>query len=188
MSAQRISADPDKVKAIREWPEPKAITEARSFHGVASFYRRFIKHFSSIMAPITDCPKKGSFQWTSNGALAFRDIKNRMASAPILRHPEVACDASEYGISGVLSQEGHLIAFFSEKLTESRSIKYTTYEEELYALLQSLRHWRFYLLPDEFFAIGGSTFYLINLLCIRTMKPLSTGVFNLMLTLSMRDG
>ena len=93
------------------------------------------------MASIIDCLKKGSFQWTSNAALAFRDIKDIMASAPILRHLnfskvfEVSLDASGYGIGGILSQEGHPIAFFSEKLSESRRIKYTTYEKELYALL-----------------------------------------------------
>ena len=87
---------------------------------MASFYRRFIRHFSSITVPITDCLKKGSFQWTSKSALVFRDIKDRMASAPVLRHPdyskvfEVACDASRYSIGDVLNQEGHPIAFFSE--------------------------------------------------------------------------
>ena len=139
------------MKAIKEWPKPKSIIEARSFHDLASFYRRFTRHFSSIMGPITDCLKKGSFLWISNAALAFRNIKDRMAFALVLRHRgfskvfEVACDASGYGIGDVLSQEGHPIAFFSEKLSESRRIKYTTYEKELYALLQS-------------FAIGGSTF------------------------------
>ena len=117
MSAQGISADPNKVKAIKEWPEPKTIIEARSFCCLASFYRRFIRHFSSIMAPITDCLKKGLFQWTPKTSYAFREIKERMSFAPILRHPdlskvfEVACDASVYGIGGVLSQEGHLIPF-----------------------------------------------------------------------------
>jgi len=84
---QGISADPDEVKAIKEWPEPKIINEARSFHGLTSFYTRFIRRFSSIMAPVTDYLRKGSFQWTSNAALAFRDMKERMVSAPILRHP-----------------------------------------------------------------------------------------------------
>jgi len=83
---------------------------------------------------------------TPKAASAFKEIKEMMSSAPILSHPdfskvfEVACDASGYGIGGVLSQEGHPIAFFSEKLSESRRIKYTIYEKELYALRQSLRH------------------------------------------------
>ena len=144
MSAQGISADPDKVRAIRDWPEPKTLTEARSFHGLASFYRRFIRHFSSIMSPITDCLKKGPFQWTPKVTFAFNEM---MSSALVLSHPdlskifEVTYDVSGYGISGLLSQEVHSISFFSEKLSESRQINYTTYEKELYALLQSLRHW-----------------------------------------------
>ena len=74
-----------------------------------SFYRRFIRHFNSIMALTTDYLKKNPFQWTHKAAFSFKEIKEMMSSAPILRHPdfgkvfEVTCDAAGYRISGVLS-------------------------------------------------------------------------------------
>ena len=107
------------------------------------------------MTPITDCLKKEKFQWSATTAKAFKEIKQRMIKAPVIRLPnfskafEVMCDASGTGRGRVLSQEEHSIAFFSEKLSGAK-LNYFTYHKEFYAIVQSLCYWRHYLLPQEF--------------------------------------
>lgn len=109
ISSNGVTTDPEKVQAILEWPTPNNIHEVKSFHGLASFYRRFVKGFSSIMAPITECTKRGAFLWTNAATKAFLQVKKLLTEAPVLRMPnsgdpfEVACDASHTGIEGVLS-------------------------------------------------------------------------------------
>ncbi|XP_071707878.1 uncharacterized protein [Rutidosis leptorrhynchoides] len=108
-SEEGISMDPSKVEAIKSWPSPSSITEFRSFHGLASFYRRFIKDFSTIVAPITNCLKKGVFEWSSSAQSAFESLKEKLSSAPILALPnfdmmfELECDASGAGTSNIVN-------------------------------------------------------------------------------------
>ena len=107
------------------------------------------------MSPITDCMKQGEFVRTKAAAKAFNKVKQKMTKALVMRLPdftnpfEVECDALGIGIGGILSQERHLIAYFSEKLNDAKQ-KYSINDKEFYAIIQALWHWRHYLLSREF--------------------------------------
>jgi len=95
------------------------------------------------MAPITDCLKQGEFGWTKAAAKTFQEIKERMTEASFMKLSdftkafEITCDASGIGIGGVLIQEKHPVAYFSEKLNDTRQ-RYSTYDKEFYAVFQAL--------------------------------------------------
>lgn len=90
MAENELKMDPEKVVAIVNWPSPKNLFEVRSFHGLASFYRKFIKNFSEICAPMIDTIKKASqpFRWTKVAERSFQLLKRKITERPILRLPD----------------------------------------------------------------------------------------------------
>jgi hypothetical protein len=158
ISLNELKMDHEKVKSIKDWLSPKNIFEVRSFHGLASFYRKFIRNFSGISAPMMDTVKKRHkyFHWTEEVKKSFELLKEKITEQPVLVLPDfsntfqVRCDASGFAIGAILSQDNRLIAYFSEKLNDAKK-NYSTYDKEFYAIIHALKKWRHYLVPKEFF-------------------------------------
>nr|KYP72420.1 Retrovirus-related Pol polyprotein from transposon gypsy [Cajanus cajan] len=112
-----VQVDPEKIKAIQDWSTPKSVGDVRIFHGLASFYRRFVKDFSTLTSPLNELVKKDApFIWGEAQEKAFNDLKEKLTNALILTLPnfaqtfELEYDASSFGIGAVLLQGDHLIA------------------------------------------------------------------------------
>jgi hypothetical protein len=119
--------DDHKVKAIVNWEPPKSMPALRSFLGLASYYRKFIKNFAKIAAPLTNLLKKSviTYEWEETCDEAFETLKGILVKAPVLKLPnfdkdfKIHSDASDFAIRGVLVQEGRLVTFESKKLNET---------------------------------------------------------------------
>ena len=111
VSKDKISVNPDKIKAIIEWSVPKNVTDIRSFMEITGYYRKFIEGFSKIAYPITSLHKKGKkFDWNDKCMESFNKLKHLLTTAHILKIVDpfkdfvVCIDACKEGLYGVLIQ------------------------------------------------------------------------------------
>ncbi|GJU97129.1 ty3-gypsy retrotransposon protein [Tanacetum coccineum] len=155
ISSKGVATDPEKLKAIQEWPKPNSITGLRGFLGLTGYYRRFVKGYAHIATPLTDMLQHQQIQWNHEAEKAFENLKTAMTTLPVLALPDftlifdVTTDASGMGIGAVLSQQDKPIAFFSKKLSP-RMRSASTYIRELYAITEAIKKWRQYLLGRKF--------------------------------------
>jgi hypothetical protein len=155
LTAEGVAVDPEKVAAVSEWKQPTSVSEIRSFLGLAGYYRRFIEGFSRIARPMTELLKKDKkFVWTEACERSFRELKERLTTAPVLVLPDIHkdfvmfCDASRQGIGCVLMQEGRVVAYASRQLRPHEQ-NYPTHDLELAAVVHALKIWRYYLIGNK---------------------------------------
>ena len=144
---------------MQEWPVPTDVTQVRQFLGLASYYWRYIHHFSDIAAPLNKLTKKGTpFIWNQECDNAFTALKQHLTQAPVLACPQfdhhadefsLQTDASAVGLGAVLEQNGHVIAYASRSLTAPER-QYSVIQRECLAVVYALKQFRHYLLGRQF--------------------------------------
>ena len=155
VSEEGVSTDPDKTTSVRNWPTPRKAKEVRSFLGLCSYYRRFVKDFAQIARPLHRLCEKGStFDWSSECEESFQSLKQALTSAPILAYPVLGqqfildTDASDHSVGAVLSQvqddRERVIAYMSKAMNiHERS--YCVTRKELLAVIIAIRNFHTYL-------------------------------------------
>lgn len=153
-----LRTDPEKVEVVVNYPKPKTYREMKRFLGLTSWYRKFIKNFAGIAAPLHDLTvgksKYNVLKWNTESESAFNELKNCLVSAPVLAIPDftqpfsIHCDASNFALGAVLTQEiegeSHPIAYVSRKL-RGGEVNYHTTEKECLAVVFALDKFRPYI-------------------------------------------
>ena len=161
VSADGIRPNPEKVRAVVDFPVPTDVKKVREFLGMASYYRRFIPNFAKIANPLHMLTRQDiPFQWTSICQTAFDRLKELLSSPPVLVYPDfnkmfiLHTDASGQGLGAVLEQEPegggppHPSAFASRSLSKQEQ-KYGITELEALGVVWAVRHFRAYLLGNK---------------------------------------
>lgn len=160
ISREGVRTDPEKISAVKSWPRPENANQLRSFLGLCTYYRRFVRNFSRIARPLHRLTEvKQKYEWTTACEDAFQTLKRELTSSPILVYPQlekpfiVDTDASNEGIGAVLSQETkgveHVVAYFSKSLSKPER-NYCTTRKELLAIVKSVEHFHHYLYGRKF--------------------------------------
>jgi deoxyuridine 5'-triphosphate nucleotidohydrolase len=151
VSESGIETDPKKIEAMTKWPIISNIKQLRGFLGLTGYYRRFIKDYATIALPLTKLLKEEEeWKWTLDQESSKNTLIKTITNASILIPPDynqpmvLTTDASKHALGAVLSQNSKPIAFLS-KTFDSTQQKWSTYEQELFAVIYALKKWECYL-------------------------------------------
>ncbi|GFX74346.1 retrovirus-related Pol polyprotein from transposon 412 [Trichonephila clavipes] len=160
ISAEGVRTDPEKVSAVKNWKRPETLRELRSFLGLCTYYRKFVKGFSNIARPLHKLTEsKQKFQWTKECENSFLQLKEALSSSPILIYPQpdkpfiLDTDASNESVGAVLCQEidgqERVIAYWSKCLSKPER-NYCVTRKELLAIVKAIEHFHHYLYGQKF--------------------------------------
>ncbi|GFT98290.1 retrovirus-related Pol polyprotein from transposon 412 [Trichonephila clavipes] len=160
ISAEGVRTDPEKVSAVKNWKRPENLRELRSFLGLCTYYRKFVKGFSNIARPLHKLTEsKQKFQWTKECEDSFLQLKEALTSSPILIYPQpdkpfiLDTDASNESVGAVLSQEidgqERVVAYWSKCLSKPKR-NYCVTRKELLAIVKAIEHFHHYLYGQKF--------------------------------------
>ena len=146
VSHEGVKVDPNKIKAMMDWPIPKTLKNLRGFLGLTGYYHKFFWNYGIITTPLMTLTNKDAFSWTPEVAQDFEQLKEVMCKDLILTTLEftktfiVECDASGNGIGLVLMQEGRPLAFEIRPL-KGKDLHKPIYEKEMVEILHALKQW-----------------------------------------------
>ncbi|XP_054259845.1 uncharacterized protein LOC128984538 [Macrosteles quadrilineatus] len=150
ISNKTIKPDSDRLLPLKNFPLPTNASSLRRAVGMFSHFSRYVPRFSEKIKVLTT----SSFPLSATAIKAFNELKQEIENAsmsPI--NPDlpftVETDASDTVIAATLTQEGKPVAFFSRGLSHSE-LKHSSVEKEAYAIVESVRKWRHYLLGRHF--------------------------------------
>ena len=159
VSQDGAKTDPKKIKAIIEWPTPHNAKEVRSFVGLCSYYRSFVRGFTDITSPLHQIVAQEEFHWSEECEKAFKTLQRALTTPRLLAYPAddgifiLDTDASGQGLGAVLSQlqggEEHVIAYYSHVLTWPEQ-QYCVTRRELLAVVEAIKHFHHYLCGRHF--------------------------------------
>lgn len=157
ISEDGVKPNPEKLKAVQNFPEPRTSKQIKQFLGLAGYYRKFIKDFSKIARPLNLLLTKNTpFEFGPNQREAFRRLKEALCNEPLLlKFPDfekpftLTTDASNEAIGAILSQNERPVSYASRSLNSAER-NYSTTEKELLAIVWAVKHYRFYLYGRKF--------------------------------------
>lgn len=159
ISAEGVLPNPDKVRSIEIYPTPKDANETKRFVALANYYRRHIKDFAKIAAPLNRLGKKDTtFIWDEECDTAFNQLKAALTNPPVLQYPDFSdsniftlrTDASGYAIGAILSNSNDKPVAYASRALNKAEKNYCTIEKELLAIVWGVKHFRPYLYGRKF--------------------------------------